>query len=73
MPSSVIRWFRYDPDSRRLKVGFQTGRCYVYEGVPPGVHAELRAAPSRGAYFNQHIRDRYLFACIDEVSKDGRA
>jgi hypothetical protein len=66
MPSTVIRWIRYDADSRRLMVGFQTGRSYAYEGVPPGVHAAFHRAHSRGAYFNQYIRDRFPCERIDE-------
>jgi len=66
MPSTVIRWIHYDADARHLTIGFQTGRRYRYEQVPAAVHAALRAAPSRGAYFNECIRDRYPFARLDD-------
>ncbi len=61
MPSSVIRAFDYDPTAHRLAVTFVTGRRYAYRDVPPAVVEGLRAAPSRGGYFNRRIRDR--FAC----------
>jgi hypothetical protein len=64
---------RYDPDRRLLKLGFTTGRIYAYEGVPSETHRELRAAPSRGAYFNQFIRDRYPCERIDEQAAAGHA
>ena len=63
MPSSVIRFFRYAPDTRELKVGFVSGRLYVYEGVPPEVATAFGNARSKGTYFNREIRDRY--ACRD--------
>ena len=63
MPSSVIRFVRYAPDTRELKVTFVSGRSYVYEDVPPEVAAAFRDARSKGAFFNHEIRDRY--ACRD--------
>lgn len=67
MPSTVIRWTHYDPETRRMLVVFQTGRRYTYENVPPEVHAGLRAASSRGSYFNQCIRDRYPYSRVEDV------
>lgn len=64
MPSSVIRFFRYAPDSRELKVTFVSGRVYVYEDVPPDVAAAFKDVRSKGAFFNQQIRDRYVYRDI---------
>jgi hypothetical protein len=64
MPSSVIRFFRYAPDTRELKVAFVSGRLYVYEDVPPEVAAAFRNARSKGTFFNHEIRDRYVFRDI---------
>ena len=61
MPSSVIRFFRYAPDTRELKVTFVSGRLYVYEDVPPEVAAAFREARSKGTFFNHEIRDRYVY------------
>ncbi|MDN5002250.1 KTSC domain-containing protein [Bradyrhizobium sp. GCM10027634] len=61
MPSSVIRFFRYAPDSHELKVTFVSGRLYVYEDVPPEVAAAFRNARSKGTFFNHEIRDRYTY------------
>lgn len=61
MPSSVIRFFRYAPDSRELKVTFVGGRVYVYEDVPPELAAAFKEVRSKGTFFNQEIRDRYAF------------
>lgn len=64
MPSSVIRFFRYSPDTRELKVSFVSGRLYVYENVPPEVAAAFRNAYSKGTFFNHEIRDRYAYRDI---------
>ena len=61
MPSSVIRAFDYDPDAHRLDIEFVSGRRYSYLDVPERVARGMRAAPSKGAYFNRRIRDRFAF------------
>jgi hypothetical protein len=65
MPSTVIRQILYDINAKRLVIVFQSGRRYAYANVPADIYAELKAAPSRGAYFNEWIRDRYPFQCVD--------
>jgi len=64
MPSSVIRFFRYVPDTRELKVTFVSGRLYLYEDVPAEVAAAFRDARSKGNFFNREIRDRYVYRDI---------
>jgi len=65
MPSSVIARFAYHPDDHRLEVWFRTGRCYAYHNVPAAVAAALERAPSKGSYFNAHIRDAFESTRID--------
>ena len=59
MPSTVIRRFDYRADSRELIVEFVTGRIYVYSDVPEEAAGRMRAAYSKGRYFNARIRDAY--------------
>jgi hypothetical protein len=61
MPSSVIADFEYEPELARLTVTFTTGRIYQYFMVPPDVAASFQSAPSKGAFFNTRIRDRFAF------------
>ena len=65
MPSSVIRAYRYDAEKRELLVIFQTGRRYRYKAVPPEVHDALKAAFSKGYFFNRHIRDHFGYERLD--------
>ena len=56
MPSTAIRGFHYQPESRELEVTFITGRRYVYFDVPQDVVEAFRSASSKGAFFNTQIR-----------------
>ncbi|MFL6600378.1 MAG: KTSC domain-containing protein [Steroidobacteraceae bacterium] len=61
MPSTVIRWFNYDPESRKLRVVFQSGRRYTYSNVPAETYAAMKSSFSKGEFFNTHIRDNFSF------------
>lgn len=62
--SSNLRSVGYDPASKVLEIEFQDGSVYQYSGVPATEHSGLMAAPSKGSYFHQHIKDRYLYRKI---------
>ncbi len=52
----------YDEKSYALKATFwDSGRTYVYEGVPQKLYDALLFADSVGAFFNRHIRDSFRF------------
>jgi hypothetical protein len=61
MPSSVIRSWHYDAQSRALDVLFVSGKRYSYSGVPAEIVEGLHAASSKGSYFNQVIRDHFPY------------
>jgi lysyl-tRNA synthetase class 2 len=61
MPSTVIRSFEYDADSRKLSIVFQSGRHYTYENVPPETYTAMKSSFSKGEFFNAHIRDNFSF------------
>ena len=71
MPSSVIRSFSYDGRRRELLVIFRSRRRYVYREVPEGVFAAIKAASSKGAYFNRHVRDHFTFSREDDEGPHG--
>src|SRR3954468_17161357 len=68
MPSTAIRRLNYSPETGELRVTFTSGRRYAYAQVPPEVHEAFSAAPSRGAFFNYRVRDR--FACRELTRGD---
>jgi lysyl-tRNA synthetase class 2 len=57
--SSVIKQYRYDPDTRTLAILFPSGSVYEYLNVPESVKLELEAATSQGQYFNAAIRNEF--------------
>jgi len=61
MPSSVIRWSRYDAPAKTLAIGFTSGRRYRYLDVPTSVFEAMEAATSKGEFFNDQIRDRFRY------------
>lgn len=61
MPSSVIRYYHYDPAERHLDVVFVSGRRYRYHEVPVETYDAMRRAFSKGEFFNAFIRDQYRF------------
>lgn len=59
--SSVIGRVHYQAAARILEVTFKQGRRYSYFGVPEHEYRALLRAPSKGAYYNARIRDRYPY------------
>ncbi|WP_346316571.1 KTSC domain-containing protein [Chitinophaga sp. YIM B06452] len=64
MPSSVIRFFKYDPQTAVLKVTFVTGKVYEYLSVPQEIYHQWKAAFSKGQFFNEYIRDKFTFRML---------
>ena len=59
--SSAIEKIEFEELTNRLYVTFTGGRTYTYFGVPRSVYECFLAAPSKGAFLNDHIKDRYSF------------
>jgi hypothetical protein len=57
--SSVLRSAGYDAETAVLELEFTSGDIYRYFAVPPSVYRALVDDDSPGAYFNQHVSDRY--------------
>lgn len=59
--STAILRVEYDELSQELVVIFTSGRLYTYYDVPRDVYQRFVNAPSKGQFFNAHIKDRYRF------------
>ena len=55
--SSAIK--NFEITEKGLKVTFQSGHTYLYEGVPANVVLGLERAESKGGYFMAEIRPKY--------------
>ena len=61
MLSSVIRSFKYDESDQALVITFTSGRRYRYHEAPRAIYQAMKAANSKGEFFNKAIRDRFRF------------
>jgi len=57
--SSAIRAVGYDQSTQRMRITFEQGHSYDFCSVPLHVYEGLMSASSKGAYYNDHIRDQY--------------
>ena len=58
--STAIRQAEYDEHTQTLSIWFtQSGGPYHYYGVPVSIFQGLLNAGSKGAFFNDYIRDQY--------------
>jgi lysyl-tRNA synthetase class 2 len=62
--SAAILAVEHDAGSGRMAIRFVSGDTYIYDDVPRAVYDAFLAAPSKGAFFQDEIRDRYPFTRI---------
>jgi hypothetical protein len=60
LTSSLLAAMRYSSHAT-LDLVFRSGATYRYFTVPRTIADGLVAAASHGAYFNQHIKDRFPY------------
>lgn len=57
--SSAMTAVGYDAATKGMRITFKQGHFYDFCGVPAQIHASLMSAGSKGAYYDQAIKDRY--------------
>ena len=62
--STVLSSIGYCQSSRSLVLVFHSGSAHGYFDVPPEVFLALRAADSKGTFFNRSIRGVFRHAAI---------
>lgn len=65
--STTLAAVAFDPVRRLLQLEFRSGAVYQYFNVPEAVHQALVDAPSKGAYFNRTIRNRFLYRRLNSL------
>jgi len=65
LKSTSLNAATYQDQSACLELEFRSGAIYRYRDVPAQTYQELLRAESKGGYFNQHIRNRFLYSKID--------
>src|ERR1039457_3213060 len=59
LESTMLATAGYDEHRCELQLDFRDGARYQYSAVPPHLFHDLLAAPSKGSFFNRHIRGRF--------------
>lgn len=65
MPSSVISYYKYNPDTENLTIRYVSGLEYCYQKVPEKVFKEFKASISKGRYLNYHIKGKFDYRKIN--------
>ena len=63
--SRSIAAIGYDDDAEILEVEFVSGSVYRYRGVSQDVFEDFRRAPSKGIFFNRHIKEAYPWEPVE--------
>ncbi len=72
--SSAISPIEYDRPTAELWVWFNGGRGpYTHFNVPESMYHAFLAAPSKGSFFGEHIRDSYEFTLAKPKRAAGRS
>ena len=59
--SSNLSAVGYDPSDSTFVVRFRNGTTYKYLRVPQTLFDALVRAPSKGAFFNENIKERFQY------------
>ena len=59
--STTLASATYDRQQNQLQVDFRDGSRYTYSAVTPTVFQDLVSSPSKGKFFNRHIRGRFSY------------
>lgn len=58
--SKAIHAIGYDPELLLLEIVFSSGGIYRYAHVPPQIYRKFLLAPSKGGFFQKHVRGQYV-------------
>ena len=59
--STSLRSVGYENSQSILEIEFRDSGLYQYFGVPVEVYQGLLAAPSKGGYFHERIKDAFRY------------
>jgi len=61
MPSSVVKYFRYNVEDHKLTIHYVSGMVYEYLDVPENVYNQLKESRSKGTYLNKFIKGKFEY------------
>jgi hypothetical protein len=57
--SRAISFIEYNSNTKILKITFTSGNSYDYYNFPESLYNRFLNSPSKGTFYNDHIRDQY--------------
>lgn len=57
--SSAVHSLKYNFDTRECTAVFNDGSDYYWPDIPPNLFLDWLNAPSKGRYFNEHVRGQW--------------
>ena len=66
LESTLLASALYHPLRHHLEIAFRSGQRYLYFQVPPPCYQQLLDADSKGAFFNQRIRNHFPFQHLSD-------
>ena len=64
-----MTFVKYDDDSGELDITFTSGKTYRYLEVPAEIYDGLLDAESKGEYFNDNIKDAFVYSEVKSRRK----
>lgn len=68
LESTLLAWAFYQPTRLQLELEFRSGKRYLYFGFPEPTYQQFLRSPSKGAFFNAHIRNCFPFRDLSHPS-----
>lgn len=66
--SNILLSVGYEPDSELLELEFPNNGIYEYHKVHPVIYMGLMHTEAKEAYFDKHIKDKFLYNVVRESS-----
>jgi hypothetical protein len=65
MPSTVVSYMYYYPESSTLRIGYMSGVVYDYKNVPEKLYRAMKNSSSKGSFLNRFIKEKFPFEKIN--------
>lgn len=62
--STNVKMIGYDDDLKTLHVTFKGNRTYAVQNVPMMVYQRFLNAKSKGVFYHEHIKNKYIITEI---------
>lgn len=58
--SNSISAIGYDDTTLKMLIAFKNNSAYMYNGISPEIYHAFLNAPSKGKFYNQYIKGKYI-------------